>query len=108
MDGDGALVHLVLLDRDGEHILVLEGDISDCAVHDALNIDREDTPCAVGLHAMEHSTRREGFFGETAGILDKRTDGGGAATKVVLTRMINGTSYLNSVLVATEDGVDCH
>ena len=56
---------------------------------------------------MEHGTRREGFFGETTGILDKRTDGGGAATKVVLTRMINGTSYLNSVLVATEDGVDC-
>ena len=72
-----ALVHLILLDSDSEDILVLEGHISDGAIEDALKVDRDDTPSAVGLHAMEDCMGSKGLFGETTSIFNEAADRGG-------------------------------
>ena len=104
-DGQRALGHGLAAEGDIEDILVLEGDISGSACHDAVEVDRDDAPGAILLHAMEHGTGLKGILGETAGILDDRTDGR-IGSQVVHAGMEDGSLDLDRVLVTALDRVD--
>ena len=60
MDGNGLLNLRLLLGRNEEHVLVLQGDVGYCAVHDAFKVDGNHFQGAVGFHTVH-----DGMLGES-------------------------------------------
>ena len=107
MDGEGALAHRLQTIWDEEFVFVFQGDISHGACHDAIDINGDNFPGAIFLHAMEHCTGLESIFGETTCLLNQRAYRG-SAIEIVHTGMEHATFHGDRVLITLLDGVDNH
>ena len=90
---------------DEEDILVLQRYISGCALHDALQVNRQDLLGAVGLHTTNDSPGNHSTLSETIGILNQCAHTRHLLTQIIHTRTENGTLHLNHVLEAVDDRI---
>ena len=108
MNGDGLLLHHVLLGRDEQHILVLQWDVGNFTAEYSVDVHGYHFQRAVGFSAVHHGTGCEGTLGESVGSLYQGFDGLYVATDLIHAGTEDGTFYLDHVLITRYDGVDAY
>lgn len=108
VDGDGLVGAGGLLGGDEQHVVLLEWDVGDLSVENALQVDTDHLECAVGFHAVHHGTCGEGVLGDALGMLHQCAHAVDAVAQLILAGAEHGTLHLYGVLEAGQDGVDAH
>ena len=108
IDGQRLVCFCFLDTGDEQYILILQRDIGNGAVHDALHVNRNNLQRASGFHAMHDGTVGECKLRQTVGCFNQGAHTIDVVAHLIHTRTEHSTLDLHHVLKTRDDGVNAY